>query len=409
MIIRSAVTCDTCGRLHVVRIGMGQEEHQSHHFPCRGCGEDIGVGLQVDYANVSAWPLAEMNCTLAEETVGAEIVNLDANFLIPVADQGRDMTFSRLNQMHALAEKAVAGGMKPTKLDMDDPQLNHRPLRRPDYNAEWLELRRAWTLHRRGQEVLSRGVIKKATAKLYPENPLAGLPDWLFRLSLFLAASHHYPMLKAMIERVRPVFATPAFKAFTDHYGHEMADAHARKYLSIMTEYFSGYAEFAQVQLLVTNGLPVPPGHRVTSSDFGKTRMFYGNAFEAHADLVDVIAMLNNLLQGRAYNVFERLTLKKYYEIDKSGRCNCFANEPDLAAISVEADNQLRNASHHGGMDFDSMTQMITYRAGKGGKGPKQQMTYTEYLIRCVRLFMQIMTLLQFELLMAQTHEHWPL
>jgi hypothetical protein len=101
--------------------------------------------------------------------------------------------------------------------------------------------------------------------------------------------------------------------------------------------------------------------------------------------------------------------LKKYYEIDKSGRCKCFANEPDLAAISVEADNQLRNASHHGGMDFDSMTQMITYRAGKGGKGPTQQMTYTEYLVRCVRLFMQIMTLLQFELLMAQSHEHWPL
>jgi hypothetical protein len=404
MIVRSAIICNTCGKPHVIRIGMGQEEHQSHRFPCRGCGEDIGVGLQVDYANVGAWPLAELNCTLAEEKAGAEIVNLDPNFVIPVADQGRDMTFSRLNQMRALVKKAIDRGV-----DLNDPKLHERPLRRPDYNAEWLELRRAWTLHRRGQDALSRGVIKKATAKLYPEDPLEGLPDWLFRLSLFLAAPHYYPLLKAMIERVKPVFATPGFKAFTSHYSHEMAGERGRKYLSIMTEYFGAYAEFSQVQLLVTNGLPVPPGHRVTSGDFGSTRMFYGNAFEAHADLVDLIAMLNNLLQGREYNVFEQLTLKQYYQIDKSGRSNCFANEPDLAVISAEADNQLRNASHHGGMDFDSATQMIIYRAGKGGTGPEQQVTYTEYLVRCVRLFMQIMTLLQFELMIAQPHEHWPL
>src|SRR5580698_4007732 len=93
MIVRSAITCNTCGKLHVVRIGMGQEEHQSHRFPCRGCGEDIGVGLQVDYANVNAWPVAELNCALAQEDVGADIVNLDANFVIPISDQGQDMAF----------------------------------------------------------------------------------------------------------------------------------------------------------------------------------------------------------------------------------------------------------------------------------------------------------------------------
>jgi hypothetical protein len=101
--------------------------------------------------------------------------------------------------------------------------------------------------------------------------------------------------------------------------------------------------------------------------------------------------------------------LKQYYQIDKSGRSNCFVAEPALAAISTEADNQIRNASHHGGMEFDPATQIITYRTGKGGTGPEQQISYTDYLVRSVRLFMQIITLLQFELLLAQTHEHWPL
>src|SRR5262249_41178839 len=89
------------------------------------------------------------------------------------------------------------------------------------------------------------------------------------------------------------------------------------------------------------------------------------------------------------------LSLKQYYLIDKSGRSNCFATESDLAAVSAEADNQIRNASHHGGMEFDASTQIITYRAGKGGTGSVQRMSYTQYLVRCVRLFMQIINILQ--------------
>lgn len=409
MIIRAAITCETCGKLHVVRIGMGQEEHQSHRFPCRGCGEDIGVGLQVDYANVNAWPLAELNCALAKEEAGAEIVNLDANFLIPVADAGRDMAFPRLEQLHVLAKRAVAAGVEPRRIDLDDPKLHQRPFRRPDYNAEWAELRRAWTLHRRGQGALSRGVIKKATAALYPNDPLQGLSDWLFRLCFQMTSPRYHPVLQQLVERLRPLFGTPAFERFTAYYSRHMAPVRGRKYLSVMTDYFRAYSEFAQVHLVVTNDLPVPPGHRATSTDFDKTKMFYGNAFEAHADLVDVIALLNNLLRGRDYDAFERLTLKQYYQIDKSGRSNCFMAEPALAAISAEADNQIRNASHHDAIDFDPVTQIITYRTGKGAVGPEQQISYTDYLLRSIKLFMQIITIFQFELLLAQENEHWPI
>ena len=255
MIIRSAFTCDTCGKLHVVRIGMGQEEHQSHRFPCRACGEDIGVGLNVDYVNVTARAVPEHNCTLAQEEQGAEIVNLDANFLIPAEERGLDRVFPRIQQMHALVKRAIEAGAKPSEVDLAEPKLNQRPHRRPDYNAEWIELRRAWTLHRRDQAALSRGVIKKVSTQLYPDEPLDGLPDWLFRLCLHLSSPHYYHVLEQIIERIRPVFGTPAFGRFIDYYSRAMAPVRGRKYLSIMTEYFSAYSEFAQVHLLVVNAV----------------------------------------------------------------------------------------------------------------------------------------------------------
>ena len=55
MIIRDALRRETCGKPHVVRIGMGQEESQRHRFPCRNCGEDIAVTLMVDYKNTRSW------------------------------------------------------------------------------------------------------------------------------------------------------------------------------------------------------------------------------------------------------------------------------------------------------------------------------------------------------------------
>jgi hypothetical protein len=68
------------------------------------------------------------------------------------------------------------------------------------------------------------------------------------------------------------------------------------------------------------------------------------------------------------------------------------AGVPAFAALCEERYNQLRNASHHGGMTIDRKTQTIRYRAGKGGTGPEQRVDYATYLARSVRLFLQAMT-----------------
>lgn len=163
MIIRDALRCETCGKLHVVRIGMGQEESQQHRFPCRNCGEDIAVTLMVDYENTQSWVVVDENAVQDLEEAGAEIVNLDANFLIPSHLQGADLVSPRFEQIRDLARS----------IDKSAPQ----PHRRPDYAAEWKRLRKAWNLHRSGQKPLSRVCVKTGSAAYYSHEPLTGLPD----------------------------------------------------------------------------------------------------------------------------------------------------------------------------------------------------------------------------------------
>jgi hypothetical protein len=116
---------------------------------------------------------------------------------------------------------------------------------------------------------------------------------------------------------------------------------------------------------------------------------------------VELLAMLNNMLAGRKYDKFETLTLRKYRELDRPNRFGPFQKNQTFMAICEEADNQIRNASHHGSFVFEKGPQVIRYRAGKGGTGPEQTMSYADYLVRCVRIFLQTMTLLRMELIIS--------
>ena len=173
--------------------------------------------------------------------------------------------------------------------------------------------------------------------------------------------------------------------------------------------FFGAYADFSQILQRVASGLTVSPDLEVSSSQFERTRMFYGNAFEALGNLVDLIAYANNVLQGRKWDAFERLTVKTYLSLDKSSRFGPFAATPEFANLNAEADNQLRNASHHGSLEINSVTRIITYQAGKGGQGEEKTLSYTEYLIKSLTIFQQILAIFALEILLAKGRSSSPL
>ena len=169
-----------------------------------------------------------------------------------------------------------------------------------------------------------------------------------------------------------------------------------------MKGFFSAYSEFGQAYLYATKHIPAPEHHTATSVDFEAVRMFYGSTYEHFTSLVDLFAMLNNMLSGRSHETFQSLTLQEYRRLDKPARFGPFSSNGAFTTICSEADNHLRNASHHGSFVLDAATQVITYRSGKGGTGPEQQIAYSAYLGRCVRIFLQTLTLFRVEALLSR-------
>jgi hypothetical protein len=406
LIVRSALKCDTCGQPHTVRIGMGQETTQRHAFGCTNCHEQISVRLEVDYENLSARVVCENNATEIAEVVGAPIVNIDANFAIAPTEQGVDSTFPRLRHMDAMLEKAKASG----SLLLVDPATTpktYRPYRRPDYAYEWRLLKKAWSLASNNRSDLANAQVQRASAEFYADDPLKDFADWVWRFALFFCNPAYELKFRSLMETVRPLWKEPRTDEFAKFYSNLIPER-AEKYFGVIDEFFSGYDEFSQVYLSVVRDLPIDPVSRTTSTNFAAVRMFYGNGFEAFTSLVEFLALLNNLLNGRAYDAFASLTLDQYRKLDKASRFNAFAMNAQFMDICREADNQLRNASHHGGLRFSPDAQLVKYSSGKGGTGSTVDLPYVVFLERSVHLFLQLMTLLRAELIFAnQFHLRW--
>lgn len=401
MIVRSAFKCMTCDQPHVVRIGMGQEEYQSHRFPCRGCGEEMVVALHVDYKNIGHRIEAVENAEVMErETPDALIVNVHANFVIPEAERFTDRSFPHLDQMHDELTAAIRDRSLIPVSDITKANAGSRPYRRPDFANEWKMLKKAWSLHSRNRAKLSNRQLAAAIDEFYANDPLKDIYDWVWRFAMFLGATEYQRRLMDVMSVVRSIDPN-RMKPLLEHYGHEMAAVRARRYFEIIRDYFSAWDEFSQVHFSIGKGVPVD-GKIVASSGFHGAKMFYGNAFEAFAASVDFLAFMNNVRCGREWNEFQTIPIETYLKSDKAARFDAFAGCPEFSALCEERDNQLRNASHHGSFNFNPETGLITYRTGKGNQGPEAQISYAEYLGRCSKLFFQAITLLRIELLICQ-------
>jgi hypothetical protein len=384
-----------------VRIGMGHDTSQTHKFPCRGCSEEIVLRMDLNHERLSWRVVCVENCTPILEVPDAAIVYVDANFVIPPEQQGVDRAFPRLAHMRAMREAAKRA--KPSLVSAPVPPTSpsFRPYRPPDYAEEWKLLRKAWSLARHDQTELSEKQIAQASKKFYPpDHPLDDLENWVWRLATLMSNPGYAPFFDAAIDAIQPLHASALFRDFAQFY-ETVSEDRGQRYFDLMKDFFGAYAELSQVYLFVLYGLPIPEGQHTTSTDFGAIRMFYGNAYEQFTFLVEYLAMLNNMLADRRYDTFETLTLNGYRELDRPARFGPFKKNTAFMALCEEADNQIRNASHHGSFVFDQSEQIIRYRSGKGGTGNERTISYANYLEKCVRLFLQAMTLFRIELLVA--------
>lgn len=390
MIIRHYIKCSTCNAPHTLRISVGRSEWQEHGFHCSQCEEIIRVGMEVDFKKIETHIKCIENCT--DGHLEGTIVNLSPDLPVNTALIHEDdvSPFLTNPNVWSLANSNVK--KTPGKIAALAKRLpNFR-----DASDEWKLLKKAWSLYNNRKMDLLVEVLKvkfKTKRDVKPSDFL----NWLFDFCKYFAGRSGMEKFKNVTNFIDGTSRRnfPLYGEFLIYFYDNIGDNNFSKYLDLFLEYFANYSEFNQVSFYSLLGVEVPTDFIVTSVRFNKTKMFYGNAYELFTSKVVLLALLNNVAKGRRFDQFSEMDLRKYLTIDKANRCSPFQDIPELHAICSPLDSTLRNASHHGAINFNRRTHMISYNSG--GTGAEHKMTYTRYLEKCVDIMISICVLLMME------------
>jgi len=392
MISRILAVCLACTNPATLRVQVGHEVHQPVVIACPNCGTPMRLTLLLErppYVGVR-W---DENCAQGE--VEGPVVNVGVGFLVARGRANEDGYFPSLDMPEPNREELMR------LLETGGPVLIDRAMALgglPGAAELWGTLRRAMRFRRTDQRDRVQVELQRFWEG-FDENDetLEGtLFSFLMRFLAPNAENLMNPILGAM-KQARdndPV----EWERFTAHFS-DMASERFTAYEEQLDEYFRAYAEYNQTLVYVRNGLGMPDDVVATSTDFERTQMFYGNAFELLGSHIDFVAALNNMLSGRPFDQMNAMTLNFYRtNVNKANRTACFADNPVLIWFVAEYDSTIRNASHHRWFRLNEERTEISFRSG--GNGALQTMSYADYLYKCNRLLIELMILASAELVL---------
>lgn len=326
------------------------------------------------------------------------IVNLHPEFSVPEDQAHSDRAFPWLQKTQSIAE--IQHQMLPDDAgfkSLEDALKFSHGIQSPIDG--WTKIKKAWSLTNNGRSDLAKKYLDDYEDHHF-DSP-AELPHVLFHF----CAKFLGPINRTIFENAATHLAevrklnSVEFERFRRFYIRSWHSEHLARHFDTLSEYFKDFSEFSQTLMMAQYNLPIPENDRATSSAFKRTKLFYGNTFEAISSNFSTLACINNVGNGRRFDQFEKMDLKKYLTINKANRANPFKDTAAFNEFANSIDTTLRNASHHGSMKINNSSGVITYRSG--GTGKERRITYAQYLLECNNLLTRLLALLMVELALA--------
>lgn len=394
MVIRYYIKCTTCDAPHTLRISVGHNTSQDHIFQCVKCDEEIQIQMKVDFQTPTTKLIYIENCEKGDKE--GSIINLNPELPIPKEQLHQDGVFPWMHFVH----NHFPLKDKPATLEIGQKKFQDMHLALGGNFAitdAWAQLKKAWSLHinqKTDLEIIFLEKYQKITG--YKDD--LKLDQVLFNFSGALISPGKSHLFENAAEKIGNLFKDhpQEFVKFRNFYKNKLHLDHTGKYLEIFSNYFKNFTEYNQVLLYSKNSRQVDESFHVSSKNFKRTKMFYGDAFEVITSSFTVLACLNNILKGRPYDEFKKMNLAKYTTIDKANRANPFKDTDCFSIFSECIESTIRNASHHQSMKINKKG-IIQYRSQ--GSSTWKKIPYIKYLYMCNEIMLNICALQMLELL----------
>jgi transcription elongation factor Elf1 len=417
MTIREKIKCSICEQDYLLRISLGHSETQIHTFECKECGNNISVEVIINFENIN-WQInykENSNRTHFKDTLFEEenqkyiVMNLHPELLVPNEFLHNPIYSTNIFESERIQKERFEREKFP-KMSFEEFEENYKLSQMYTSNLtniekNWLILKVLWKMiNNNKKEHLIKKQIKKYKSNTI-DSTHADFKEILFDFNntiLYPDFIQKSPDFFKLFKDSTKMHNSENYKKFITFYKYNFFNENMKKNFDIYSNFFDIYNEFRQLLLYVTTSQNIPIGHRVSSHDFEKTKLFYGQLYEAYTSNISLISMLHNLYQGREYDQFQNITLSQYLKTDKATRTDNFISTLDFIWFSEFVSSKLRNASHHGNIELEG--DIVVYKAGKSLN--KYTMSYTRYLEICIQLFIRFVSLNQLSLLLIYIEEN---
>lgn len=392
MISRIYFQCLTCDGFITTRTQISHGLKQELNFPCPHCEANSKLVLLLDNppeVNISFNELENLIYVEPEDIAQekSSVVNLSTDFVVPNEARNKELYSPFLYQMNEILKDAFGENYNPEKIDGVMGVSNIEEL--------WKDLYKAYKFNIKGN-LLQRDKIIQGQE----------LTELIFRfIGMFVGSDRLTRDMDILGDFSRNILQKnkSEFHRFAKDDLLPKLEEKINDYMEIFDTFFSNYQEFKQMNFQARLGVETFKTSKVSSTNFKRTKMIYGEVFEILGSNINTIAFLNNIENQRKYDEFqsENLTYQRYLTADKAAKMKCFEGNTTIFNIfGREYDSKLRNASHHKWLKYDESTQIITYPIS-GSSSEKITISYTEYLLKTNNIVMALMMLLSLELIIA--------
>ena len=366
--------------------------------------------MRVDYKIISTELVAISNCMRSCVETDTSIITLHPEMVVPDDLQGKEYAFPFLFESHRIRTENPASA---EELERNAPS-GHEALEKweksgrlpPGPLHDWEFANRVWSRFVNGRYDVCADYIDREHANYRFDKPPEP-QEVIYSFCARIGRGRAKEVFDALVAECEVAMgkSPEQFRALREYFIASFAHDFLKGTHNIMAEYMKNFSEYSQVLIYQDSGVSLGENARPSSTSFDDTKMFYGNAFEHLATYLVFPACLNNIVEGRSYDTFEKLTLKKYLTLNKISKSGPFKSNPKLSIISCGLNSQIRNASHHGRIHFDPARASIIYFPNKSDKA--KFLPYGEYLMLCNSILQTIAGFSCFVIAVLRPEELW--